>query len=75
MHGSESFSFLHLQVVLNTELITNTHPQVDAINMISKVPGLPDAPIVNPEEEFQPAGLLYVNGFALVLFLIRFSVD
>ncbi len=35
---------------------------MDVINMISKVEGLPDAVVTDPTEEFQPAGLLYVNG-------------
>ncbi|KLO11209.1 glycoside hydrolase family 13 protein [Schizopora paradoxa] len=36
--------------------------RLDVINKISKVPGLPDAPIVNPDEYLQPAGVMYVNG-------------
>lgn len=36
--------------------------QLDVINKISKVPGLPDAPIMNPKEYYQPAGMMYVNG-------------
>ncbi|KAI0777898.1 glycoside hydrolase family 13 protein [Irpex lacteus] len=36
--------------------------RMDVINMISKVEGLPDAVVTDPTEEFQPAGLLYVNG-------------
>ncbi|KAH8822854.1 alpha amylase [Flagelloscypha sp. PMI_526] len=35
---------------------------MDAINLISKVPGLPDAPVVNPESPYQPGGRYYVNG-------------
>ena len=35
---------------------------MDAINMISKTPGLPDAVVTHPEEPYQLAGLLYVNG-------------
>ncbi|KAL0948078.1 hypothetical protein HGRIS_010701 [Hohenbuehelia grisea] len=36
--------------------------RMDVINKISKVPGLPDAPISNPDEEYQQAGMYYVNG-------------
>lgn len=36
---------------------------MDVINMISKVDGLPDAPVTDPGAEIQPAGLLYVNGY------------
>ncbi|KAI0083902.1 glycoside hydrolase family 13 protein [Irpex rosettiformis] len=36
--------------------------RMDVINMISKVEGLPDAVVTEPMEEFQPAGLLYVDG-------------
>lgn len=36
--------------------------QMDVINKISKVPGLPDAPVTNPREEFQVAHSFYVNG-------------
>ena len=42
--------------------LTNIWPQMDVINMISKVDGLPDAVITSPGEPYQPAGLLYVNG-------------
>ncbi|KAJ7581856.1 alpha amylase [Mycena floridula] len=36
--------------------------RMDVINLISKVDGLPDAPIVDPKEEFQPASMYYANG-------------
>ncbi|KAJ8456416.1 hypothetical protein ONZ45_g18727 [Pleurotus djamor] len=36
--------------------------RMDVINKISKVPGLPDAPITLPDEEYQPAGMYYLNG-------------
>ena len=36
--------------------------RMDVINMISKPPGLPDAPITVPNSEFQPAADLYCNG-------------
>jgi oligo-1,6-glucosidase len=36
---------------------------MDVINLISKVPGLPDAPIVVPGEEFQPASIYFANGY------------
>jgi oligo-1,6-glucosidase len=37
--------------------------QMDVINMISKVDGLPDAVVTDTQSELQPAGLLYVNGY------------
>ncbi|KAJ8487936.1 hypothetical protein ONZ45_g14138 [Pleurotus djamor] len=36
--------------------------RMDVINKISKVEGLPDAPITLPDEEYQPAGMYYTNG-------------
>ena len=35
---------------------------MDAINMISKTAGLPDAVVTEPDQPYQKAGLLYVNG-------------
>lgn len=40
---------------------------MDVINMISKAPGLPDAPITNPREKYQPAPMHYVNGYGQFL--------
>lgn len=39
------------------------------INFISKVPGLPDAPITRPDQEFQPGGKYYACGPRLHEFL------
>ena len=36
--------------------------RIDVVNLYSKPPGLPDAPIVDPDSFYQPAGLLYSNG-------------
>ncbi|KAI5829976.1 glycoside hydrolase family 13 protein [Schizophyllum commune Tattone D] len=36
--------------------------RMDVINLVSKVPGLPDAPITEPGEKYQPAAELYANG-------------
>lgn len=36
--------------------------RVDTVNMYSKPPGLPDAPVVDPTTPYQPAGLIYCNG-------------
>jgi oligo-1,6-glucosidase len=36
--------------------------RVDTVNMYSKTPGLPDAPIVDPNSFDQPASSLYCNG-------------
>lgn len=35
---------------------------MDVINLISKVPGFPDAPIWNPKQKYQGADTLYANG-------------
>lgn len=35
---------------------------MDVINLISKVDGLPDAPISAPGEFYQPASMFYANG-------------
>jgi len=35
---------------------------MDVINLISKVPGLPDAPIVKPNETYQSAFMHFANG-------------
>jgi glycosidase len=35
---------------------------MDVINFISKVPGLPDAPITNPAEEWQSGSKYYACG-------------
>jgi len=36
--------------------------RMDVINLISKVEGLPDAPITNPDQLYQPASALFANG-------------
>lgn len=36
--------------------------RVDTVNMYSKLPDYPDAPITDPKAEFQPAGMIYCNG-------------
>ncbi|KAF8883819.1 glycoside hydrolase family 13 protein [Infundibulicybe gibba] len=36
--------------------------RMDVINLISKVDGLPDAPITNPNELYQPATMYFANG-------------
>ncbi|KAF9035355.1 glycoside hydrolase family 13 protein [Hymenopellis radicata] len=36
--------------------------RMDVINIISKVDGLPDAPVVDKDEEYQPASMYYANG-------------
>ncbi|KAF9463173.1 alpha-glucosidase [Collybia nuda] len=36
--------------------------RMDVINLISKAEGLPDAPITEPDQPFQPATLLFANG-------------
>ncbi|KAF5643578.1 glycoside hydrolase family 13 [Fusarium sp. NRRL 25303] len=46
--------------------------RMDVINLISKTPGLPDAPITVPNQEFQPAHHYYANGPRLHEFLRGF---
>ncbi|KAF8234809.1 glycoside hydrolase family 13 protein [Tricholoma matsutake] len=36
--------------------------RMDVINLISKVEGLPDAPITYPDQPYQPASILFANG-------------
>jgi len=43
--------------------------RMDVINLISKTPGLPDAPVILPGQEFQPADVHYANGPRLHEFL------
>jgi len=43
---------------------------LDAINFISKVPGLPDAPVTVAGEALQPASAHYVNGSVFISFFL-----
>jgi len=43
--------------------------RMDVINLISKTPGLPDAPITNPHSRYQWAGQFFANGPRLVEYL------
>jgi oligo-1,6-glucosidase len=43
--------------------------RMDVINLISKVPGLPDAPVTDPSSPFQWGGLYFANGPRLLEFL------
>ncbi|KAJ7348244.1 glycoside hydrolase family 13 protein [Mycena albidolilacea] len=36
--------------------------RMDVINLLSKVPGLPDAPVTIPEDEYQEASAFFANG-------------
>ncbi|EPQ51633.1 glycoside hydrolase family 13 protein [Gloeophyllum trabeum ATCC 11539] len=36
--------------------------RMDVINIISKVDGLPDAPVTDPKEEYQSASIFFANG-------------
>lgn len=35
---------------------------MDVVNIISKVEGLPDAPITAPQETYQPGDAFFANG-------------
>jgi hypothetical protein len=41
------------------------------INFVSKVPGLPDAPIIRPDQEFQPGDKYYACGPRLHEYLLE----
>jgi len=43
--------------------------RMDVINMISKVPGLPNAPVVSSSLRYQPGGQYYIHGPRLLEFL------
>ncbi|KAL7276756.1 hypothetical protein RUND412_000254 [Rhizina undulata] len=43
--------------------------RMDVVNLISKVPGLPDAPVQYPDKEFQPGMVHFANGPRLHEFL------
>jgi oligo-1,6-glucosidase len=43
--------------------------RMDVINMISKAPGLPDAPVVNAADRYQFGGQYFINGPRLLEFL------
>jgi hypothetical protein len=40
---------------------------MDVINLISKVPGLPDAPVTIPEDEYQEASAFFANGYVVLI--------
>jgi alpha-glucosidase len=48
--------------------------RVDTVNMYSKPPTLPDAPVVDPESPYQPAGVIYCNGPRMHEFLSEMNV-
>ncbi len=48
--------------------------RMDVINMISKVPGLPDAPVVR-DHPYQPAWMMTTNGPRLLEFLHEMKVE
>jgi oligo-1,6-glucosidase len=43
--------------------------RMDVINLLSKVPGLPDAPVTDPASQYQWGGLYFANGPRLLEFL------
>lgn len=53
----KSSSLFCLKLILFVKL------QFDVINLVSKVPGLPDAPIKNPDKAEQPAIEMFTNGY------------
>ena len=44
--------------------------RLDVVNMISKVPGLPDAPVAEPGKEWQVATGLFVNGYVIFIIVV-----
>jgi len=52
--------------------------KMDVINLISKVDGLPDAPIVLEGQPYQPASIYFANGCAFIRYpcaMITISTD
>lgn len=47
--------------------------RIDTVNMYSKPPTLPDAPVVDPETPYQPAGMVYCNGPRMHEFLAEMN--
>lgn len=47
--------------------------RVDTVNMYSKPPSLPDAPVVDPGTPYQPAGMIYCNGPRMHEFLTEMN--
>ncbi len=43
--------------------------RMDVINLLSKVEGLPDAPVTNPNDRYQWGGQYFVNGSKLMDYL------
>ena len=39
--------------------------QMDVIDLLSKVEGLPDVPITDPDEVYQPATIYFANGLVV----------
>ncbi|KAJ6451057.1 larval visceral protein-like protein D CG8694-PA [Mycena sanguinolenta] len=58
--------YLHLFHTKRPDLAWE-NPQMDVINLISKVDGLPDAPVTIPEDEYQNATALFANGYMLLI--------
>ena len=52
----DTFAFRYIRTPANMDC------QMDVINLISKVPGLPDAPIADPTETYQSAYMYFANG-------------
>ena len=48
--------------------------QMDVIDLLSKAEGLPDVPITDPDEVYQPATIYFANGL-VVAFLNLFRVS
>ncbi|KAJ3508373.1 hypothetical protein NLJ89_g5789 [Agrocybe chaxingu] len=53
--------YLHLYVAKQPDLNWE-NPEMDVINLLSKVDGLPDAPVTVPGETLQPASMYFANG-------------
>ncbi len=49
--------------------------RMDVINMISKTPGLPDAPVISPGDRYQYGGKYFLNGPRQLEFLQEMKVN
>lgn len=60
-----------LESLLESNVVLTFGVRCDVINHISKEPGLPDAPISRPDEEFQAGHMFYTCGPRLHEYLLE----
>ena len=52
---------------------TDKTSKMDVINLLSKHTDFPDAPVTNPNEEWQYAPMYFANGYVWLVNLVEFS--